>query len=42
MTRLLAPALKGVTEITVETGLDLEAGDRLAIAATSFNAVASD
>lgn len=42
MTRLLAPALKGVTEITVETGLDLEAGDRLAIAATSFNALASD
>jgi len=42
VTRLHAPAKKGATEITVETGLDLVAGDRIALAATSFDALASD
>lgn len=36
MTRLHAEANKGDTEILVETGLDLVAGDRIALAATSF------
>jgi lipopolysaccharide export system protein LptA len=42
MTRLLAPAKKGVTEIEVEKGLDLVPGDRIALSATSFAATASD
>jgi hypothetical protein len=42
MTRLHAPAKKGDSEVWVETGLDLVAGDRLAFAATSFDALASD
>jgi len=36
MTRLLAPVDKGVSSITVETGLDWVAGDRIALAATGF------
>jgi len=36
MTRLHAEANKGDKEILVETGLDLVAGDRIALAATSF------
>jgi hypothetical protein len=41
-TRLLAPAEKGATEITVEKDLDLVAGDRLALLPTSFEPTASD
>ena len=37
MTRLLAPVDKGVSSITVETGLDFVAGDRIALASTGFN-----
>jgi hypothetical protein len=37
MTRLRAPANKGDTSITVETGLDFVAGDRLGLAATSYD-----
>ena len=36
MTRLLAIAQKGDTAITVEAGLDLVAGERIALAPTSF------
>jgi len=42
LTRLQAPAKKGDSEAWVETGLDLVPGDRLAFAATSFDALASD
>lgn len=42
MTRLLREALKGDTTITVETGLDFVPGDRIALAATSFDNTASD
>jgi hypothetical protein len=42
MTRLLAPAQKGVNSITVEPGLDLVAGDRLGLASTSFDMNAAD
>jgi hypothetical protein len=36
MTRLHSPANKGSTSITVAPALDLVAGDRIALAATSF------
>jgi hypothetical protein len=42
MTRLRAPAEKGHQQITVETGLDLVKGDKLALAATSYAYTASD
>jgi len=42
MTRLLAPALKGDTSITVEKGLDFVTGDRLGLLPTSTQNVASD
>jgi hypothetical protein len=41
-TRLLAPAEKGATSITVEKGLDLVEGDRVALLPTSYDNVASD
>jgi hypothetical protein len=37
MTRLLAPAQKGDLTITVEKNLDLKAGDKIALASTSFS-----
>jgi len=42
MTRLHAEANKGDTQITVEPGLDLVAGDRIALAATSYHHHAGD
>ena len=42
MTRLLAPANKGDTSITIETGLDFVAGDRLGLAPTSYDHEAVD
>jgi len=42
MTRLLKAVSKGERSIMVETGLDFVAGDRIAIAATSYDALASD
>jgi len=39
---LLAPAEKGATQITVEKDLDLVAGDRLALVATSYDNTAAD
>jgi len=41
-TRLLAPAEKGATQITVEKGLDLVKGDRLALLPTAYEQTASD
>lgn len=42
MTRLRAEALKGATELLVEPGLDMVAGDRLALLPTSYDSRASD
>jgi parallel beta-helix repeat protein len=42
MSRLLAEAKKGENSITVETGLDWVAGDRIALLATSYDRTASD
>jgi len=42
MTRLLAIANKGDTSITVEPGLDLVEGDRIALTPTSFDATAGE
>lgn len=42
MTRLREEARKGDRSITVEPSLDLVAGDRIALAATSYDALASD
>jgi len=42
MTRLFAEAKKGDKQITVETGLDLVPGDRIALAATTYAFMASD
>ena len=42
MTRLTKSVAKGDLTISVEPGLDLVAGDRLALAATSFKHDASD
>jgi len=42
MTRLLKAVRKGERSIMVETGLDFVVGDRIAIAATSYDALASD
>ena len=39
---MLAPAEKGASEITVEKGLDLVAGDRIALLATSYKQDAAD
>jgi len=39
---LLAPAEKGASEINVEKGLDLVAGDRIALLPTSYQNDASD
>jgi hypothetical protein len=41
-TRLMQPALKGATSITVDTGLDWVADDRIALAATSYDSLASE
>ena len=41
-TRLLAPAEKGASQITVEKDLDLVAGDRIGLLPTSYNFTASD
>jgi len=42
MTRLQFPALKGATNFTVEKGLDVVPGDRLALLATSYENMAGD
>lgn len=42
MTRLLAPVNKGDSTFKVEPSLDLVAGDRLALAATAYDFMASD
>jgi len=42
MTRLLAEAKKGDTSITIAKDLDLVAGDRIALAATSFEHTAGE
>jgi hypothetical protein len=42
MTRLHAEAIQGATSITVETGLDLIQGDRLALAPTGYDYVTSE
>jgi len=42
MTRLQLPALKGATNFTVEKGLDIAPGDRLALLATSYANDAGD
>jgi hypothetical protein len=42
MTRLRAPANKGDTSITVESGLDWQAGDQIGIVATSTAYTAAD
>lgn len=42
MTRLLAPALKGDTQITIEKGLDFVNGDRLGLLATSTENMGAD
>jgi len=42
MTRLLKETRKGDRSIMVEPGLDFVAGDRIALAATSYDALASD
>lgn len=42
MFRLLAPALKGDTTITLDKNLDLNKGDRLGLLPTSTNNKASD
>lgn len=42
MTRLLAEAKKGDTSITIAKDLDLVEGDRIALAATSFEHTAGE
>ena len=42
MSRLLAPAAKGVSSITVEPSLDWQAGDHIALLPTSYDRKASD
>lgn len=41
-TRLLAPALNGANQITVEINLDLVPGDRIALLPTGFSSHAGD
>ena len=41
-TRLLAPAERGATSITIEPNLDLVEGDRVALLPTSYDNEASD
>jgi hypothetical protein len=41
-TRLMQPALKGDTSITVDVGLDWVLDDRIALAATSYDSLANE